>query len=285
MTWFKVDDGFWSHPKTVGLSDSAVALWVRAGAYACQHLTDGVIGTPVLRMVGDKAAAEELVAVGLWTETAGGYVFHDWAEYQETSATVKDRRAAARERQQRSRATREAKKTAVPPDSNGSVTSDVTRDNTRESSTPDPTRPDQVVTDVTTSPLTPQPGGTLVALRPTKGRAIAERWNETAHSAAAHAIARKYEEHSGAAVPGKVLTEIAQRIDDCLESGIDSDQIVRGLVAWSESPITATSQIPSFVHKANSGGKQRGRGKPSAKAVDAMAVAEQLINEGMTNGR
>ncbi|MGW3545868.1 hypothetical protein ACWDNI_35745 [Nocardia niigatensis] len=284
MTWFKVDDGFWSHPKTVGLSDAAVALWVRAGAYACQHLTDGVIAAPVLRMVGDKAGAEELVAAGLWSETAGGYVFHDWAEYQETSEAVKDRRAAARERQRRSRAAREAKKAAARADSNGSVTADVTRDDTREFSTPDPTRPDQVVTDVTTSPLTPQPGGTLVPLRgPKGGREVAERWNATAHSAAAHAIARKYEEHSGATVPGSVLTEIAQRIDDCLESGIEADQIARGLIAWSESPITATSQIPSFVHKAASN-RPRGRSKPTDRAVGAMDIAEQLIREGLTNG-
>ncbi|SUA72621.1 Uncharacterised protein [Nocardia otitidiscaviarum] len=285
MTWFKVDDGFWSHPKTVGLSDSAVALWVRAGAYSCQHLTDGVIATPVLRMVGEKSAAEELVAAGLWDETAGGYVFHDWAEYQETSEAVKDRRAAAKERQRRSRAAREAKKAAARPDSGEqaeSVTPDVTRDNTREFSTPDPTRPDHVVTDVTTDPPTPQPGGTLVPLRaPRGGRAVAERWNATAHSAAAHAIARKYAEQSGAAVPGTVLHEIAQRIDECLASGIDADQIVRGLVAWSESPITATSQIPSFIHKA-APKRPRGRSKPTERALDAAQVAEQLIREGLT---
>ncbi|WP_280391259.1 hypothetical protein [Nocardia wallacei] len=146
MTWFKVDDGFWSHPKTVGLSDAAVALWVRAGAYACQHLTDGAIPAAALRMVGERAAADELVASGLWVETAGGYAFHDWAEYQETSDAVKDRRAAARERQRRSRAARAAKRGDTKPNSQAhsgdvppDVTEDVTRDDTREFLTPDPT--------------------------------------------------------------------------------------------------------------------------------------------------
>ncbi len=34
MVWFKIDDGFWSHPKVLELSDAAVALWTRAGRTA-----------------------------------------------------------------------------------------------------------------------------------------------------------------------------------------------------------------------------------------------------------
>lgn len=295
MTWFKVDDGFWSHPKTVGLSDSAVALWVRAGAYACQHLTDGVIAVPVLRMVGDKDAAAELVTAGLWDETAGGYVFHDWAEYQETSETVKERRASARERQRKSRAAREAKKAAREANSGEpteAVTPDVTRDNTREFSTPDPTRPDHIrdirppVVDVPTDRARErEAGGEVVPLKQPRGsREVAERWNETAHSAAAHTIARKYAEYSQTPVPGKVLADIAQRVDDCLDSGLEPDQIARGLIAWSESPVGATSQIPAFVHKAAGVPRARGRGKPSAAAGDAIALAEEMIAKGMTRG-
>lgn len=103
MTWFKVDDGFWSHPKTATLSDAAVTLWVRAGAYSCQHLTDGVIARPVLRLVGTEDAAGELVGAGLWLDHPDGWEFHDWDEYQETSEAVKKRRDDARERQRRAR--------------------------------------------------------------------------------------------------------------------------------------------------------------------------------------
>lgn len=123
MTWFKVDDGFWSHPKTAGLSDPAIATWVRAGSYSCQHLTDGFISAPMLRMFGDADTAAELVAAGLWEPATGGWLFHDWAEYQETGEAVKKRREQARERQRRSRERRGQK----PPRS-ASVTSDVTRD-------------------------------------------------------------------------------------------------------------------------------------------------------------
>lgn len=181
MTWFKVDDGFWSHPKTAGLSDPAIATWVRAGSYSCQHLTDGFISAPMLRMFGNADAAAELVATGLWEEVAGGWRFHDWAEYQETGDAVRKRREQARDRQRRSRERREQKRSAsastdtdvitdvtrdgfvsdtepvthanttveepdtadtsvaANPQVADSVTSDVTRDDTREFSTPDPT--------------------------------------------------------------------------------------------------------------------------------------------------
>ncbi|PPJ31881.1 hypothetical protein C5E45_32850 [Nocardia nova] len=286
MTWFKVDDGFWSHPKTAMLSDAAVAMWVRAGSYSCQHLTDGFISPPMLRMLGPREAVDELVEAGLWNTAPGGWQFHDWDEYQETSETVKRRREQARDRQRRARAARE-KKRATPRDDSSSVTGDVTRDNTREFSTPDPTRPDLVGTDVPTNPPTPQQdsdgGGTLVPLRrPKGGREVAERLNATAHSAEAHMIARQYVEHAGSAVPGKVLGDIARSVDECLASGVGPEQIARGLVAWHESPITATSQIPSFVHKAAAKQAQRGRSKPTDRALSAMEMAETLIAQGVT---
>lgn len=122
-----------------------------------------------------------------------------------------------------------------------------------------------------------------MALRPPRGgREVAERLNATAHSSEAHAIARQYEQSVGSPVPGNVLTDIAQRVDDCLSSGVDVEQIARGLVAWRDSPITATSQIPSFVHKATAKTAQRGRSKPTDRALSAMEIAENLIAGGNT---
>lgn len=144
MSWFKVDDGFWSHPKVLTMSTDATSLWVRAGAYSCQHLTDGFIASELLTVLGDRESAQELVDTGLWLDADGGFLFHDWGEYQETSEAVKQRRAQARERQRRARASRENRK---------DVTGDVTRDSGRDSrgcsqkvSTPDPTRPDPTST-------------------------------------------------------------------------------------------------------------------------------------------
>lgn len=151
MTWFKVDDGFWSHPKTATLSDSAVTLWVRAGSYCCQHLTDGFVKQAALRLIGEPAASAELVDAELWHVVDGGWVFHDWDEYQETSETVKRRRDDARERQRRSRELREEKKRQSQRESR--VTDDVTDSVSNGVSSQPPTRPDptKVTTDVVTS--------------------------------------------------------------------------------------------------------------------------------------
>lgn len=104
MTWFKVDDKFWSHRKTRKLSAEAVALWVRAGSYCGDHLTDGVIESHDIEFLGgSKSAAEELVSAGLWLSHVRGYCFHDWEHYQPTKAKRDQERAAWRERQARSR--------------------------------------------------------------------------------------------------------------------------------------------------------------------------------------
>lgn len=104
MTWFKVDDSFWAHPKVIALSDAALALWLRAGSYCAQQLTDGHVQRGALMMLrGNAFAADDLVHAGLWHETATGYVFHDWEKYQPTRASVEAEREAWRERKSRSR--------------------------------------------------------------------------------------------------------------------------------------------------------------------------------------
>ncbi len=163
MAWFKVDDGFWSHPKTATLTDAAVTLWVRAGAYSCQHLTDGVVKRPVLRLLGAEDAAVELVDAGLWVPLSDGWRFHDWDEYQETSEAVKQRRADARERQRRAREAA-AKKRRESRDLSR-VTDGVTDSVSHGVSSlyptrPDPTRPDPtplLLTKKREGPPRPQP--------------------------------------------------------------------------------------------------------------------------------
>lgn len=95
MPWFKVDDGFWSHPKVVELTDSAVALWVRAGSYAALHLTNGRISAGAVRMLGSAhETADELVTAELWEQVdAKTWQFKDWFDYQPTAEEVADRRA------------------------------------------------------------------------------------------------------------------------------------------------------------------------------------------------
>lgn len=139
MTWFKIDDSFWSHPKTLAVSSDAIALWVRAGSYSCQHLTDGRIKRAALPLFGlPDSAVEELLEVVLWEVDGDDLVFHDWADYQETSEAVKERRQRARDRMRVVRANKErtAHERALEQSAKFAESS-LNPDPTR----PDPTRP------------------------------------------------------------------------------------------------------------------------------------------------
>lgn len=83
MSWFKVDDGFLTHPKVYGIKSGPLALWLRAGVWCAGELTDGAIPDRALRGLGAKPAhVADLVARGLWEPTENGFVFHDWLDYQ-----------------------------------------------------------------------------------------------------------------------------------------------------------------------------------------------------------
>ena len=140
MTWFKVDDGFWSHPKTLTLSHRAVALWTRAGSYCGKHLTDGYVAANILSMLqATPDDADELVQNGLWWACDGGWAFHDWDQYQDTKDAVERRREAWKERAKRRRQNDDddshSSLSTIPfhsPDTRDS-TRDTPRDSTRDS--------------------------------------------------------------------------------------------------------------------------------------------------------
>lgn len=91
--WFKVDDAFPFNPKVVACPLEALGLWVSAGAWCAQQLTDGYVPRSVLPMLrGSEAIASSLVQAGLWFCFDDGYKFHDWDEYQPSSLTARERR-------------------------------------------------------------------------------------------------------------------------------------------------------------------------------------------------
>lgn len=135
MTWFKVDDSFGSHPKVMAIPRGAtrlraIGLWTALGTWCARQLTDGEFAAHMVAEHGGAPAdAKHLVAVGLWEVTDGGYVFHDWADWQPSKAKVEEDRAAARERMRRNREGR----------SSGDVRANKSRSS--QSVTPTPSRP------------------------------------------------------------------------------------------------------------------------------------------------
>ncbi len=109
MPWFKVDDALAMHVKSFTAGNKALGLWVRAGSWSMDQLTDGHIPQGVVSALGgewDDTAA--LVNAGLWHQVEGGFQFHDWAEYQPTRESILAEREAAAERMRRVRANKQA---------------------------------------------------------------------------------------------------------------------------------------------------------------------------------
>jgi hypothetical protein len=149
VVWFRVDDNFGTHPKALAAGNAAVGLWTRCGTYAAGQLTDGHLPGEIAAMYGKPSEIKTLVTVRLWHQHGhtcercppvprGSYFFHDFLEYNRSRVEVLAERAAASERQKRSRERRR------------DIARDDERDRQRESrgdhtvshGPPDPTRPE-----------------------------------------------------------------------------------------------------------------------------------------------
>jgi hypothetical protein len=78
MTWTRLPDDFGDDPAMLAVSRSARLLHVEGLAYGNRHLTDGAVPAAALRTLTDAvdpdADVAELVAAGLWTATADGWL-------------------------------------------------------------------------------------------------------------------------------------------------------------------------------------------------------------------
>lgn len=102
MVWFKVDDGWHSHPKRIksgvdleGLA--AQGLWAAAGSWSAKNLTDGFVTSEVLEGLAFKTPwrvlkklVDRLVRARLFEpaerDGESGWIYHDWDEWNPTRA-------------------------------------------------------------------------------------------------------------------------------------------------------------------------------------------------------
>jgi hypothetical protein len=99
--WLRLDDGFGEHPKIVDLSDKAFRVHVLALLYCARNLTDGRLPA---RYPVDVSTGRELVRRGLWAPTeGGGWVIHDWSEWNPSAEAIRQRLKNDRERKRRRR--------------------------------------------------------------------------------------------------------------------------------------------------------------------------------------
>lgn len=101
VSWLKLDDSFPEHAKVAELSDKAFRVHVGALCYSARNLTDGHIPAAISKTLtlGRAKLSTELVTAGLWdTNGGGGYVIHDYLDYnpsREQVETERQRRAEA----------------------------------------------------------------------------------------------------------------------------------------------------------------------------------------------
>ena len=95
MTWARLDDSFWMHPKVMIAGNAATGVFARCLAYCGCYLTNGLVPEPIAGQIAgtDKKALEALVAVGLMQRLeSGGYYIPDFLEYNRSKEEVEQAR-------------------------------------------------------------------------------------------------------------------------------------------------------------------------------------------------
>lgn len=142
MTWVRVDDHFDEHPKHAQIGPLGWGVWLAGLAYCNRNLTDGFIPHSIARTLADFHVEDEhegilwtlgmysgnrgedvtigwivglLVHAELWIEVPGGYIIHDYGDYQPTKEQVEAAREQRRQAGQKgglAKAKRPAKRLA-----------------------------------------------------------------------------------------------------------------------------------------------------------------------------
>lgn len=122
MTWFRVDDNLAFHAKVVAAGNPAMGLWVRAGAWSAQQLSDGYVPEHIAATLGTPAQAARLVSSRLWEKVDGGFSFHEWAgeNRQPTREQVESTRRKEREKKAHQRRNAAGQWVSSPGDNVGS---------------------------------------------------------------------------------------------------------------------------------------------------------------------
>src|SRR5262245_10798864 len=115
--WVRLDDGFADHPKIKRAGPLATWLHVAGLCYASRYSTDGHLPVEVIPTLASfqdlvvqvQTLVDRLVEVKLWERAEGGFVIHDFLDYNPSAEKVKAEREAARQRMQAQRGGRSDK--------------------------------------------------------------------------------------------------------------------------------------------------------------------------------
>ncbi len=108
MSWAKLCDGWWTHPKVIRAGPVGACLHAKALSYAGQHLTDGYIPKAMIHVLGvgiedPVALADALVELRLFDKDpkTGDYLVHNYLLRNPSRVQVEAERKAAKARAQK----------------------------------------------------------------------------------------------------------------------------------------------------------------------------------------
>lgn len=270
MPWFKVDDGFYDHPKVSAVPNAAIGLWVKAGSFCSKHLTDGVISAQQVRALkGTASQIRALIECGLWGETttesgAKAYSFRNWFEYQPTRESVEESRQLwaekkrkSRERKQQDQPERENVSGGVPEMSPEGTSGGVPE---MSGTRPVPSRPDPSLVGV--------------------------------HAAASYNV-DSGDSELAAAVDLAVMVRpgsrpgLASAVANLTRQGYLDDDIIAGLKAWQARPDAGPGLLRNLVDDAQEQRLERSRADAEHAVIDACDMCDDrgLVDTTDTSGR
>jgi len=92
MSWARIDDRLFGHPKVLAAGMEAMGLWVQCLAYSVAQLTDGFVPSAVVHGLVSRRSRlpDALVKAGLWErdETLNGWWIHDYRDFNPSRTEV-----------------------------------------------------------------------------------------------------------------------------------------------------------------------------------------------------
>jgi hypothetical protein len=119
VTWVKLDDQFFTHPRAVRAGKNGRSLFLAGLCWCKNHLTDGVIpkgALPLLAAQADvpgRSTAKALEGVGLWHDMGDHWLVNDWEQHQESGDVERERKRKKAERMAKWRATKASRNADV----------------------------------------------------------------------------------------------------------------------------------------------------------------------------
>lgn len=93
-SFVRVDHGMPENRKVMGLTDGAFRLYIEAICWCSRQESDGHIPSSFISRLGKAKAVRELTEAGLLDDAVGGYMVHDYLDFQRSSEEIAAYRSA-----------------------------------------------------------------------------------------------------------------------------------------------------------------------------------------------